>query len=282
MTVARPATARPEDPALRTTSPGGKPVAQQNNADQTLHIEAARQAFQHRDRLSELERHAVEASYYSIVKRDRRRAVQALLRGLKLDPDNVRALNNLGIQYLFMGEPERAEEVFRRLVEMPRSSSTAYRNLIDTPLSLGRIEGAAETLARFEQAYPDHELLPSRRVQTLLLSGAVSEARAVARSAVEDPLRPATSRAGMWVALAHMAYWEGRHGDARRALLEAVRIEGQADEATAWARVVNAAYTAALVGDEAWAREYIEANARTSLSENVVSRREVAVRMIEL
>ena len=69
------------------------------------------------------------------------------------------------------GDPERAEEVFRRLVETPGVSSTAHRNLVETRLSLGKIEEASRALADFEQEYPDHEFLSGRRVRTRVLEG---------------------------------------------------------------------------------------------------------------
>ena len=257
-------------------------VAVQDHADRTLRVEAAQQAFDHRDRLSELERYAVEASYYGIVEGDQRRAAGALLRMLDLDPENERASNNLGIQYLGMGELEKAEVLFRRLVETPGASSTPYRNLVGTRLSLGRIGEASQALADFEQAYPDHRLLPDLRARTWFLAGAVEEAMAEAQRVADDALWPASRRAASRTALAHMAYWEGRFEDARRGLIEAGRLDGLNDEASGWARVISGGHAAALVGDLSWARTYFETGLKTGLSENVVLRPPLEVRLVEL
>lgn len=257
-------------------------VALQNDTNQALRMEALRQAYHHRDRLSELERHLVEASYYSTVAENRGQAVESLLRILALDPDHVAALNNLGINYLFMGEVERAEGAFERLAKNPATSSTAYRNLVDTRLSLGRAEGASQALAAFEQAYPDHELLPSLRARTRFLSGAVDEARVELRRVIDDPLWPTPRRADALGLLGRMAYWEGNHEEGRAGLLEAERVDALADEAAVWARVVGTAYTSALVGDVAWARDHIDTRLETGLAEGVLLDQGVAMSLIEL
>jgi DNA-binding SARP family transcriptional activator/TolB-like protein len=257
-------------------------VALQSDADQALRLEAARQAYHHRDRLSELERYAVEASYYSVVEENRWRAVEALLQILDMDPGNERALNNLGIQYLFMGDPEKAEEMFRRLVETSGGSSTGYRNLVDTRLSLGRIEEASQTLSDFERAYPDHQLLPGLRARIRFLAGGVDEARAESQRIVDDPLWPVARRAASQAFMARMAYWEGRLEDGRSGLLEAEQLVGRNDETAAWARVVDGGLTAALVGDVAWARTHIETRLDTGLFENAVLNRSVEESLVVL
>jgi DNA-binding SARP family transcriptional activator len=256
-------------------------VAVQGDPDQALRMEAARKAYDHRDRLTELERYAVEANYYSAVENNGERAVEALLRILDLDPENERALNNLGIRYLFMGEPEKAEEVFRRLAGTSGGSSTVYRNLIDTRLSLGRIEEASQALADFEQAYPDHQLLPALRIRTRFLAGAIDEATAEAQRIVDDPLWPSARRAAIWALLGRMSYWEGRFADGRTQLLEAERVGGRDDKVAAWARVLDSGYTAAWVGDVTWARAHIEAELDAG-PEGVVLDRAMEERLVEL
>lgn len=257
-------------------------TAVQNDSDQSLRLEASRQAFHHRDRLSELERYTVEASYYAVVEGDRPRAAQALLRTLAVDPDNVRALNNLGINYVYMGDLERAEDVFRRLVARPGVASTAHRNLVDIRTSLGRKEEASLALGAFERAYPDHRLLPQLRVRTRFLLGEAAEAKAEAHRVVEDLLGPAERRANMWTLLGRMAYWEGRFEDGRRALLEAERVDRGADEAAVWTRVAGTAHTAALLGDGGWARGHIETRLVTGLPDHVLLDPSVAIRLVEV
>ena len=256
-------------------------VALQNHPDQARRREALRQAYLHRDRLSELERHIVEASYHAS-EGDRQRAVADLLRALEVDADDGRALNNLALNYSFLGEIERAEEAFRRAVETPGVTSAAYRNLADTRMSLGRIEEAFQTLAEFERAFPDHEQLPQLRARALFLSGAVDEAKAELRRVVDDPLRPPSRRANAQAFLGQMAYWDGRFEEGRRELLEAERVDARADEATVWARVVETAHAAALVGDVEWARAHIETKLAAGLPEVVTFNQTVARRLIEL
>jgi tetratricopeptide (TPR) repeat protein len=167
------------------------------------------------------------------------------------------------------------------MVETSGSSSTVYRNLVDTRLSLGRIEEASQTLADFERAYPDHQMLPALRVRTRFHAGALGEARAEAQGVAEDPLWPATRRASMWGLLARMAYWEGRFEDARDALLAAERLSVREDEGGAWARVLESGHTAALVGDVTWARTHIETELEAGVAEDVVLHRSLEQRLVE-
>jgi len=257
-------------------------VALQNAPDQSLRTEAVRQAYRLRDRLSEPERYAVEASYYSTVEYDDGRGFEALQRILELDPTSYIALNNLGLKYLYRSDLTRAEEMFRRAVETAGVSSTAYTHLVNTRLYQGRIGEAAQALGEFEQAYPKHRVLPLLRARIQFLSGASDEARAGLRRIVDDPLRPVAERADAWAFLGLMAYWAGGYEEGRRGLLEAERVVGQADEAAAWVRAVETAHTAALAGDADWARAHMKTMLETGLPEGVVLRRPVTVRLIQL
>lgn len=257
-------------------------VALQEDADQSRRLEAVRQAYDHRDRLSELERYIVEAGYHTTIEVDRGRSVAALRRVLDVDPDHGRALNNLGINYLYLGEVERAEGVFLRAVKTPEASSTAHRNLVETRISLGRLEEAWQALTAFEQAYPEHEYLPGLRVRLRFLSGAIDEAKGESRRIVDDPWRPVRQRTDAWVQLGRMSYWEGKFEEGRSALLEAERISASGDDATVWGRAVETAHTAALVGDLEWARAHIEANLAEPPPENLALGQAVLVQVIEL
>ncbi len=256
-------------------------VTLQNEPDQSLRMEAVRQAYHHRDRLSELERFMVEASYYSNVERDGIRGRQALLGVLSIDPENPRALNNLGINYLYMGKPDSAEGVFRRALGATRASSGLYRNLVGTRISLGWIEEAAVALDEFERVYPDHALLPGLRANVQFLSGAVDEARAGLQRVVDDPYQPAARRADALAFLGRIAYWEGNYVEARSAWAEGERVDAQADPATVLTRLVESVHTAALVGDVEWARTRIETKLGGGLPAGVLLDRAVLADLTE-
>ncbi len=257
-------------------------VTLQNEPDQTRRLEAIRQAYHHRDRLSELERYTVEASYHSVVEVDRSRAEDALLHVLRIDPENPRALNNLGVNHLYMGEPERAEGAFRRAIGLPGASSSAYRNLVETLISLGRLKEAGRALDEFGQRFPGHELLPGLIAQLRFSSGAVDEAKAELRRVIEGPLWPAARRADAWAFLGDIAYWEGRYEEARTALLEAERVGARADEARVLARAVETAHTAALVGDVDWARAHIQASLGDGLPKDAALNSSVVMSLAEV
>ncbi|HSG07514.1 MAG TPA: BTAD domain-containing putative transcriptional regulator [Longimicrobiales bacterium] len=256
-------------------------VAVQNDPDPSLQLEALRQAYRHRDRLSEVERSLVEASYQGIVARDDHRAIEALLRVLALDPDHPAAVNNLGLRYLYIGEVELAAEAFGRAVRTSRASSTAYANLIRTRIYLDQVEEASHVLREFEREYPDHELLPLLSVQISLQSGELDEADREARRLADDRLQPPARRANAWALVSRIAYWRGRLDEGRDALLRAERLDARVDQPTHRARVIETAHTEALLGDAQWARYHIESGLALGALEEETIRRQHMVPLTE-
>ena len=86
-------------------------------AGSRLRSDAARRAFQHRDRLPPLERHLTEGYYYSDSEQDPDRAIAAYHAVLDLVPDEFTALNNLAIVYQNEGRFAEAEAVLRRGID---------------------------------------------------------------------------------------------------------------------------------------------------------------------
>ena len=93
-----------------------------------LRLDAARRAFQHRDRLPPLERHLTDAYYYSNAEQQPERAIAAYHAVLEVVPDEFTALNNLSILYQREGRFAEAEAVLRRGIEA-RGPMTLFVNI---------------------------------------------------------------------------------------------------------------------------------------------------------
>jgi tetratricopeptide (TPR) repeat protein/tRNA A-37 threonylcarbamoyl transferase component Bud32 len=101
--------------------------------------EALAKAYEHRDRLTEVERYLTIASYLSA--RDRPRSMAAYQSVLSIDPDNYIAHNNLAIQYMRLHDYQRAVGHLRRSREIsPRPN--AYTNLAEALVGLDSVTAA--------------------------------------------------------------------------------------------------------------------------------------------
>lgn len=102
----------------------------------------ATRAYELRDGLTERERLHVEASYYSYVELDYRRALETYELILSRYPDDGRAANNLAARAEWLDERERAYQASLRSVELRPYSLLAYGHVIRNARWTGRWEVA--------------------------------------------------------------------------------------------------------------------------------------------
>lgn len=117
---------------------------------------AARNAYEHRDRLTERERHLVEATYHNNVTGDTDAVVRAYESALAVNPDESAALNNLSNIYRERAQDEEARQLLERAVSGPGASSVAATNLVMVSLNLGDLEGAETAAQSYRERYPGH------------------------------------------------------------------------------------------------------------------------------
>jgi len=115
---------------------------------------ALRRAYELRDRLSDVERYFVEAMYASRVENDGEKAVTAYLAILEKHPNNGTALNNLGIQYAFLGRVAERDAVLRRAVQAGVAISLTYGNLVFFLRGRGQLAAADTILQLFAERFP--------------------------------------------------------------------------------------------------------------------------------
>jgi tetratricopeptide (TPR) repeat protein len=111
-------------------------------------------AFELRDRLSERERYLAAASYYGYLTREPEKSLPAYESMLKLDPDDVYALNNGALELIELGEYARAEEMVLRAIEIQPQLRFLYMTAMAAQTLQIRPDAANATLVALDQALP--------------------------------------------------------------------------------------------------------------------------------
>jgi eukaryotic-like serine/threonine-protein kinase len=225
--------------------------------DRARQRHAATQAFQHRDRLTPRERHLTEAFYYSQVELDRTRTIAAYENVLRLAPNDPAALNNLANVYLGVEDFERASALYRRAVDGPGRSNTAYQNFIQARIGAQDLAGAVAVFQEYQEAYPEDRRLPEFRYWTLYYSGDLEGARAVAEAETADPSLPAALRSTARRRLGALAYRQGRLDEGRSHMLAAERLAAGVTPGFALSARGWTAFFESFMGDREWARRHL-------------------------
>ena len=225
-------------------------------------LEATTKAYENRLRLTERERYLAEANYHNTITQDRAKTMAAYQSVLRVAPDERSALNNLANEYQDIQDFERAGELYRRAVDGPGRSNTAYQNLFRNRVALGRYDEAAQVVKEYEAAYPEDGSLWEWRFWSAFMLGDMDTAQGHARPIAADPAQPAYVRANALDHLGQVAYWQGRLDEGRRYFLEAERLGAQVGPAFGWVRRLWAGYSEAEVGDAAWGIEHVRSGIR--------------------
>jgi len=114
---------------------------------------AATHAYQHRDRLSELEKQATIASYFDLVDHDPPKVIAAYRAMLAIDPDNDIAQNNLAITLGNNGQYAEAESLAVACIDRGLFANCPF-HAIRTQLLQRKTAAAETTLARWARALP--------------------------------------------------------------------------------------------------------------------------------
>jgi tetratricopeptide (TPR) repeat protein len=189
--------------------------------DPVRRADAARRAFELRDRLPPREATLAEGYYYQ-ANRQTPEAIAAYQRLLATWPDDFAAQNNLAILLMEQQRFGEAESILKGMVDSGSTSTSAFQNLVEVRLRRGDYAGAESVITTFRQRVPE-AAAPARsmRREVAMIQGRFPDALAIVEEGltVEDPEVRAQSRA-MRVPLLRLM---GRWSDAAREADEAVR-----------------------------------------------------------
>jgi tetratricopeptide (TPR) repeat protein len=124
-----------------------------NGGSQSQAAAAVTHAYQHRDRLSELEKQATIAHYFNLVDHDPPKEIAAYRAMLAIDPDNDIAQNNLAIVLSMNGQYAEAESLTVACIDRGQFANCPF-HAIRTQLIQRKPAAAETTLARWKRAQP--------------------------------------------------------------------------------------------------------------------------------
>ena len=113
-----------------------------NLGQPSLATAAYKKAYELRDRVSERERFDIETKYFSNVTGELEKADHSYSQWLLDYPGDYVPHGNLGVNYITLGQYEKAVEEMRASLQIKPNSAAAYANLIGAYCALGRLEDA--------------------------------------------------------------------------------------------------------------------------------------------
>ncbi|MGE3525784.1 MAG: protein kinase, partial [Gemmatimonadales bacterium] len=225
-------------------------------------VEAATQAYRHRDRLPELERYQTIAYYYFSADYDPEKVVSAYRSILAIDPDETTALNNISILLNRDRRYAEAESLATRAIATGGAALSFYQNTIDAQLAQGKIQDALTTLGKLRETLPGNPVV--NLIEGLIRSSYGSLDTAwVLMGRTED--WPPAARMIVNGNLAAMAAVQGRVNDAERLwrtngrLADSRGLPGASLQTAA----VRAATVARLLGSGGQARAILDSALQT-------------------
>ncbi len=189
---------------------------------------AMKTALQHQDRLTERERYLTLGTYYSRVEIDPQKALTAYNALLDLDPDNMPALNNLGLVYTRLKSPQKAVEYYHRAIAADSSSGTAWFNLVEGFIIAGQPDSATVTLREAWKRFPDYSGAPWMAAELAVYKEQYDTARAIYTSLRVSPTTDPEEQGFARDRLSRLSLSAGRLGEARALITENARLAAQA------------------------------------------------------
>jgi tetratricopeptide (TPR) repeat protein len=125
-----------------------------SRASEERMIAATTRAYQHRDRLPEVERQLTIAYYYGTVDVDLAKEEAAYRRILAISPDNGVAVNNLALRLVKLGRAAEAESLIAPAARASENPGNIYLQLLAAQVGQGHDDDARRTLVMMSRQAP--------------------------------------------------------------------------------------------------------------------------------
>ena len=184
-----------------------------SGASMDQQVMAATRAYQHRDRLPELERELTTAYYFGVADSREDQEEAAYRRVLAIDPQNPIALNNLSLTLAQVGRFAEAESLAAAATADSTNVANTYLQLIMAQAGGGKLDAASRTLDEYKRVAPGSPSYLRGRAVMFALTGPPDSAR---RALVEMGLqvRDPAYQSLMHNALGLLAQMRGRLAEA--------------------------------------------------------------------
>jgi tetratricopeptide (TPR) repeat protein len=200
-------------------------------------------AFQLRDRMTERERDAVLAYYYSRSPGyDRAKAIATYERMLARGDSTV-ALNNVGTEYSSRMQFAKAESVYRAAIAVQPSNQSSVANLVNVLRNQAKLSELDSVLADARKRFPGSTTFNQEAIGRLVLDGKWDNAA----KALDSAKRKGDSRTPSWATtqLGRLALDQGRLRESSELNREAAAMDSAAGQIKpALLRAADALYDA--------------------------------------
>jgi eukaryotic-like serine/threonine-protein kinase len=129
-----------------------------NMGEDQLGVDYMKQAFERRERTSERERFYIESHYYNLVSQDLVKTAQTYELWIKAYPRDDIPHTNLGVGYAELGQHEKALHEAQEAVRLDPNNVLAMQNVAFNFLSLGRFDEAKMGFGQVLARQPDDEV----------------------------------------------------------------------------------------------------------------------------
>jgi tetratricopeptide (TPR) repeat protein len=189
--------------------------------------ENARKAYELKDKVSELERFAIETNYDEVATRDIEKAVQTCELWRQTYPRDSRPVRDLGFMYAMLGSHEKALQQARESLPMGPHSEIYYDALGGDYVNLNRLDDAEAVYKEAKERNPGGEVLLVARYQLAFLKDDTTQmaqlaAAAVGKAGVENVLLSLQADTQAWYGklknardLTERAMESAEHNDAK-------------------------------------------------------------------
>jgi serine/threonine protein kinase/tetratricopeptide (TPR) repeat protein/TolB-like protein len=198
-------------------------------APNSQQVAAATRAFQHRDRLPQVERELATGYYYTNVEYEPQKTVAAYRSLLTADPDNLPALNNLSIVLMDQHQWAEAESLVSRASHLGRGASF-YNNLVQAQVAQGHFADAHATLERYAKASPQSPALKAFRAGLAMVEGKYALADSMLRQIRQEQRNSRYYQSTTAGFLAGVEERQGRLTAARRYISEDIQAAEAAQD----------------------------------------------------
>ncbi len=236
-------------------------TAYSNIGEPALAAETMKKAYDLRDRVSDREKFSIGASYQDYVTGDLEAANKVYRLWAETYPRDATSVNNLAVNYAFLGQYEKAVELERRAVELDPGSPSRYANLASWFLFLDRTDEATSTLQQAKAHGIDSPALHFNRYFLAFLQG---DTTTMTQEAAWASGKPGIEDVSIYYQSDTAAY-AGQLSRANGLTARAVASAEQAGEKeTAAGYQAEAALREALIGDATQALQQAAAALRIS------------------
>ena len=245
-----------------------------NLGDSELARENATKAYELRDRVTEAEREAIEARYYSYVTGDLEKAAEVYAVAIQNYPESAGAYNHLANDEGELGRYEQSVQNFRKALRLDPSRASTYTPLAVGLLALNQVEEASAVLAEADKRGLQTDTLLQAHYWIAFLRNDEKEMERLVQRSSDLP----GAQAILLSEQSNTAAYHGHFEKAREFSRAAENLmERDANKELAASYLVQAALRESEVGEFARAQQYISQAQKLSHGQDVATLTAVAL-----